>query len=1123
MPGVREVNLKLKIMKLACVMLIVLLLLIHPYGHSQTITCSGKNIPIEKLFSVIKKQTGYFFFHNNELLKNARKIDINVKNATLKEVLAVTFKNQPFDYVIENKTIVITKKAAAVSVKEGPAVVRNDTMRTVSGSIQDQNGKPVSGATITVSGTTMATSASSEGTFTVKMPLSKSQLVVSSIGFEDAVLENNHQNQITVVLKQKEYIESTDVIVVGYGTAKKIDLTGSVSTVNIRDIGDRQNPSLATLVQGKISGVDVNAGSIRIRGITSFNNTEPLVVIDGFLGGSMETVNPNDIEGIEVLKDASSTSIYGARGANGVVLITTRQPKAGPTKIYINVNSGFAVTPKKLDVLNASEYVDYVQEGLTNAGQPIPAKLLTKEVRVDVTDWQDEVFKPAHSNSVDINFSGGSERSTFYVSMGYKKSDEIFIGPQRDEITTRLKNNFTIRKWLRFGDNFAFAYRINKGAGPTRVSSMINMQPYIPARDDRNYWGYGSINRVEDLGDAMNPVATSGLLHPVYHSLDFQANIWAEIEPVKNLKYHVQYGATGSFARNSIWTDKYDNSAQQTIPNSFSDNSVYSLNPIFESFLTYNGKKGNHDLTVMAGNSRQNYASSGTISIYGQNYANTDLRSVFNAESRSVTGQNFGRYAFTSYFGRINYQYANRYLLTLNVRRDGSPRFAPQNRWGTFPSVGAAWKLHEEDFFKSLGIFDQLKVRTSWGISGNDAIGDFKYLANVWTNGVYYPFGNTPAPVSGATILDDAAADIKWESTVTKNIGLDLGLIRNALTVTAEYFIKDSKDILFTVPRPLSLGYGLMVSDGNALVNAASCTNKGYEIQVGYRNSSGALRYFISANYSRVKNNVTSLGLGAPYMSNASRTEINNPIGFYYGYTADGIFETRAELDAANQYARQEAKKANPALTLDQLNQVFYLLPATSPGDVKFKDLNGDGKISPDKDRSKIGNSIPTVLYAASIYLDCKNWDLNVFIRGIAGSQVFYNGYEDTRSMEFVQNQESVVLNRWKSEEEPGNGKVPRAILSDPADNTRPSTLMVFSGNYFKVQQLSFGYSLPDRLIKKIGFAKLRFYGSGNNLLTFSKVPGYDPEFGGANLTRGQTFLNFPVGRSISIGLQAGL
>ncbi|HEY4289646.1 MAG TPA: TonB-dependent receptor [Puia sp.] len=1108
-------------MKLTFIFLTIVLLHAHATGLSQTVTLSGKNMPLTKVFSEIKKQTGYFFFFNNKLLKDAKPVTLNVKDRDLKEVLEICLRDQPLDYVIESKTVAIIPKIQPVEA--APAEVPADTLRDVRGRVINSKGEPVSNASVIVKGTTISTAAHADGTFSLKMPVGKHELIISSIGYQNMEAAVGSSGQVLVTMMEKTLAAGDDMVVIGYGVAKKSDLTGSVSTVNIKDIGDRQNPDLATLLQGKVAGVDVNGGSIRIRGVTSFNNTDPLVVVDGFLGETMNTVNPNDIQNIEVLKDASSTAIYGSRGANGVILITTKKGRLGDAKVNINYNSGLATTPKKLPVLNASQYIDFVTEGLKNAGQALTPKLSSPDVRKDVTNWQDEVFRVAHSNSIDVNLSGGTVKSTYYVSFGYKAGDDIVIGPKYKMFTSRFKNDFTLRSWLKVGTNLALTYRRDEGARPLQGQYMINMPPYIPVRDTSNYWGYGTINRQTDLGDNVNPVASSALTHPVTTELDYQGNIWAEISPLKGLVYHVQAGVSGFWNRGTIWNDQYNDGAGQTVVNNYTDNTNYNYAPIIESYLTYNRRLGKHDVTLMGGNTWQARSENGGIAIQGQNFANTEVRNVFYAATRSITNEAQGTYAAESYFGRLNYSFNNRYLLTVNVRTDGSPRFAPEHRWGTFPSVAVAWKLHEENFIRNLGLFDQLKLHASWGTSGNDAIGDFKYLSQVWTNGVYYPFGTTPTLTQGATVINDASDGIKWESTTSKTAGVDMGFLRNRLNVTAEYFIKNSNDILFAVPRPVSLGYGQGVTDGNAIVNAASCVNKGFELTAEYRDRAGELNYSINANYTHVTNNVTSLGLGQPYLNVVSRTDVNNPIGYFYGYKAVGVFKTQAEVDQANANARAAALKKNPGLSNSDLAQIYYQLPATQAGDEKFKDIDGDGRVTDDKDRTNIGNSIPTNLFGLTVYMDYKGFDMNIFFQGITGSKLFYMGYGQTRGMAAIQNQETYVLNRWHSEQDPGNGIVPRAVMGDPALNNRPSTLQVESGNYLKLRQFSIGYTLPAATTTKIGFTRIRFYLSGSNLLTFTKYSGYDPEYASTNLNRGFQYLDFPPSRNFSFGIQAGL
>jgi len=1110
-----------KAVKLTIIFLTIALLHVNAKGLSQTVTLSGKNMPLTKVFSEIKKQTGYFFFFSNKILKDAKRVTLDVRDMKLTEVLNLCLRDQPLDYVIESKTVAITRKVEAL--QPPPVQVPADTLREVKGRVINSKGEPVSNASVIVRGTTISTAAHADGAFSLRIPVDRHELLISSIGYQNILVRVGSSNEVIVTMTEKTLSAGEDAVVIGYGVAKKSDLTGSVSTVNIKDIGDRQNPDLATLLQGKVAGVDVNSGSIRIRGVTSFNNTDPLVVVDGFLGETMSTVNPNDIENIEVLKDASSTAIYGSRGANGVILVTTRKGKLGDPRININFNSGIATTPKKLHVLNAAQYIDFVTEGMNNAGQTVTPKLASPDVKKDVTNWQDDVFRVAHSNSIDVNFSGGTPKSTYYVSFGYKEGNDIVIGPKYKMFTSRFKNDLTLRSWLKVGTNLALTYRRDEGARPLQAQYMINMPPYIPVKDTSNYWGYGSINRQTDLGDNVNPVASSALTHPSVTELDYQGNIWAEISPFKGLVYHVQAGVSGFWNRGTIWNDKYNDGSGSTVLNSYAENSNYNYAPIIESYLTYSRRVARHDFSIMGGNTWQSRSDYGGIAIQGQDFANTDVRNVFYAATRSITNENQGTYAAKSFFGRLNYSYNNRYLLTVNVRTDGSPRFAPAHRWGTFPSVAVAWKLHEENFIKDLAIFDQLKLHASWGISGNDAIGDFRYLAQVWTNGVYYPFGVTPTLTQGATVLNDASDDIKWESTTSKTAGLDMGFMRNRLNLTAEYFIKSSNDILFAVPRPVSLGYGQGVTDGNAIVNAASCVNKGFELTAEYRDRIGQLNYSVSANYTHVTNNVTSLGLGQPYLNVVSRTDVNNPIGYFYGYKAVGVFKTQAEVDQANQSARAAALKQDPSLTPADLAQIYYQLATTRAGDEKFRDIDGDGRVTDDKDRTNIGNSIPKNLFGLSIYMNYGAFDMNIFFQGITGSQLFYMGYGQTRGMQAVQNQETYVLNRWHSEQDPGNGMVPRAVMGDPAQNNRPSTLQVESGNYLKLRQFSLGYSLPAASVSRMGFSRIRFYLSGSNLLTFTKYSGYDPEYPSTNLNRGFQYLDFPPSRNLSVGIQVGL
>lgn len=1102
---------QLLVMKLTLVLLLGLLLNAKGNGFSQTITWSAKNAPIEKVFPVIKKQTGYLVFYNEDLLENARPITINVKNEDLKTVLKLIFRDQPLDYFIENKTIVITKKVLSPETKV-PEVTQPDTTREVRGTVHNERGEPLAGASVVITGTSTGSSADATGNFILRVPDSRNELTISFIGYNSLQVTLGASNRVTAVL-QEAASSVYDIVVVGYGSVRKSDLTGAVSSISKKDIGDRQVSDLASLIQGRAAGVDVSQGTIRIRGITTFNNSDPLVVIDGFIGGNLSTVNPNDIENIEILKDASSTAIYGSRGANGVILVTTRSGKKGPMKLNLSYYEGISTVPKKLDLMNADQYTDYTLEILANSGITPTEKLLSGETRVDRTDWQDAIFRTSRNRELNADFSGGSENASYFVGMGYRHNENpTYRGMQDDNFYFRNKNTFTIKKWFRFGNNFAFSYNNFRGGGeygnPGNLDHILNSPQYFPIKDEDG--NYSRSNRTTDIVALQNPFATADNNHVQGNRINYQAALWAEVEPVKGLTYKIQAGVSGDFGRTQLSNDSYTGgiAGEATLPTRLRKFTSYGFAPLIEQYITYNNTMGRHDFSAMAGNTWQNGARNGSIGIFGEGL-DLAIQNVLTAPTNVVTEDRIGKYAYLSYFGRINYQFADKYLATINVRTDGSPRFAPGNRWGTFPSVALAWKMHEEGFIRSLNVFDQLKFRIGWGKSGNDAIGDFRYLSQVYTLNVYYPFGNDGRRANGATVINNASSNIRWESTETRSVGLDMAFLSNRLSITADYYSKLTSDILYEVPQPVSLGYGDSGGSGSAVVNAASMENKGVELQVGWRSSVGEVTYSVNANYTYNHNKVTSLGDGS-YLDGVNRTDIGNPVGYFYGFIADGIFMTQKEVDNANAAAQT---KGFPE----------YQLGTTRAGDVRFVDVNGDGHVD-NNDRTRLGSPHPTQMYGVNLSLGWKGFDFNVFLQGIAGSSIYDGNYHRVRGGIQVLNQSTYVLDRWRSESEPGNGIVPRAVIGDPAQNTRPSTLRLVSGNYTKIRQMSLGYSLPVATCRKIGFDKIRVYASAYNYFTFSSYRNYDPEVGGGNLSRGIDNGNtWPRPRMLMFGFQVNL
>ncbi|MGL6268695.1 MAG: carboxypeptidase-like regulatory domain-containing protein, partial [Chitinophagaceae bacterium] len=548
-------------------------------GHSQNVSFEMNNVSLKKVFKEIQKQTGYYFLYSVELLEQADKVNLNIQNATVEAVMSKCLENTELSYAILEKTIVIKKMPVHLKIPTNEEVI----LPPVNGVVLDVAGKPLQGVSVLIKGTKVGTTTDANGSFELNVPENGSQILVFSfIGMEDQEVDITTNKNIQIKLKIKND-NSQNGVGIGYGSVKKSDLTGAVSSINAKDIGDRQVSDIGSLIQGRASGVDVTGGKIRIRGVTTFNNTDPLVVIDGFLGGNVATVNPNDIANIEILKDASATAIYGARGANGVILITTKGGKAGPLKVSVNAFYGISAVPKKLPVLNSSQYIDYLTDVLGNAGQSLTPELMDPNRRKDVTFWQDEVYQNGNTMEFDVDFSGGTEKAHYYFSMGYQQNESIVIGPKANTFFARNKNDFKLAKWLRVGNNFAFNFSAAKGTQPWDTRGMIGMPPYYGVYDSTNLGGYTNVNRSTDLTDVYNPIPLSKLSFPESSSLGYQTNLWAEVEPIKGLIYRLQAGISGHFGRTKSWNDEYINGGTQYNQNGVSEGSSYSFLPLIEN------------------------------------------------------------------------------------------------------------------------------------------------------------------------------------------------------------------------------------------------------------------------------------------------------------------------------------------------------------------------------------------------------------------------------------------------------------------------------------------------------------------------------------------------------------
>ena len=1107
-----------------------------PFQTEQTLKNVYVSLVLEQAtvrqgLNALEKQSEYKFFYGSDEFNTKRKVSLTF-HGNMDEAL-VLLLGQEITYSISGKHIILKKKLILppetipadeteksldppLANPTEPAV--NDIIGsadlTISGTVTNDANEPLPGVNVILKRTTVGTTTNTAGVFKIAVPDASAILVFSFIGYQTVELSVGERTTMNVMLEPDT--ETLDeVVVVGYGSVKKSDVTGAVSSISKKSLGDRQVSSIAQLIQGQVAGVDVAKGKIRIRGVTSFNNTDPLYVIDGFIGGNPATINPNDITNIEILKDASSTAIYGSRGGNGVILITTASGKPGPMKLNLRYYEGVASVPKKLKVMNADQYTDYTLNLLSNSGITPTDKLLSGETRVDKTDWQDEVFKTSRIRELNVDFSGGSDKATYFIGMGYRRNANPTVGGRVDDnFYLRIKNSFDIKRWLRAGNNFAFAYNNHSSksgvnGNPGNLDWVITNPSYFPVLDQNG--NFTVSDRNVDLMQLYNSLVIPENNSYNGSNFDYQAALWAEVEPFKGLTYRIQAGVSGNFGNTKFARESYTgaNAGPGTLPTLLNKTSYYAIAPLIEQYITYQNRIGRHEFSAMIGNTWQDGVRGGGVGIEGRDL-DLAVQNVLTAPTNYITQDVISKYASLSYFGRINYQLNNKYLLTLNVRSDGSPKFNPNNRWGTFYSVAGAWKLYEEEFIKNLDFFDLLKLRASWGLSGSDAIGNFMYESKVYNQNVYAIFGANPTRYNGATILNSASSDIKWETVESMSIAIETAFLQNRLNFSVEYFDKETRDILHKVPRAISLGYGNSGDDGSAIVNAASLENKGVEIVAGYRSTIGKLGFSINANYTYQKNKVTSLGDGT-FIDGINRTDIGHPVGYFYGFLADGLFTNQAELDLANAAAQDKGFD-------------FYQLNTTRPGDVRFVDVNGDGRVDND-DRTDLGSPHPTTLFGIAINLDFKGFDFFALLKGQTGSQIYDANYHRQRGMTEVNNQLSYVLDRWQSESNPGNGIVPRAILGDPAQNNRPSNLRMASANYLRIGQLSLGYSVPNALSKKMGLDNFRVYASASNFLTFSKWDyGYDPEVGGENLERGRDAGNsWPAPKTVIVGLQFGL
>ncbi len=1089
------------------------------YGQ-ENISLHLEKATLKKVFKAIEQQGAFRFVYKDDILPREQRVSIAVENATLEQVLAVVLQNTQLGYKkMSENLVVITNNGQHVAA-----------FVPITGKITDDKGEPLAGVNIQEKGTTNGAVTGTDGSFTINVTNPNAVLVISYIGFESREISLDGRSSITTQLTA-ENKSMEEVVVVGYGTQKKRAVTGSVSSVKATDLDNMPVFRIEQSLQGRASGLTITSASgqpgegstVRVRGTTSIGNSDPLYVVDGVvIEGGIDYLNQSDIESIDVLKDATA-AIYGAKSASGVILITTKKGRAGNVKVNYNGFVGTQAPWRKLDLLNAHEYAVIRNEAAFNSGQALP--FADPASLGKGTDWQDLVFNDnAMMQNHELSLSGGTDRTTYFGSFGYLNQEGIVAtsNSKYNRFTARFNLSHKIGRSITFGNNIGYTRTKSTGVGTngewgTPLNRAINLDPITPLIEtdpavlaqprysspfivrDENGNAYGISPYV--TSEILNPIAALKIAQGNGWSDKFVANAFLEIDPVKGLKLRSTIGTDMAF-----WGDEgfqplyYLNAINQNIElNGYTRNSNRGLYWIWENTATYSRLFGAHNVTALVGTSvqrRGGETQGGTKrGIPVDNIKQASLNFDVPQTNQFFWGGEYtGRLA--SLFGRITYDYDGKYLLNAILRRDGSSNFGPNNKFGFFPSISAGWVVSRESFFPSTDKINFLKLRGSYGVNGNDNIGAFRYVSTVGGGRNYTINGQL---ITGFSPNAIANPDLKWESTSQVNIGLDATVFKK-FTISADWYIKKTYDMLLGIDVPWYVG------NNGPVGNIADMENRGIELELGYNSRIGDLTFRVSGNVSHVSNEVTYLGADKLFLSGQTfgpegveitRTMVGHAIGSFYGYKTDGLFQTWADV---NNYKSSNGDK---------------LQPNAAPGDIRYVDINKDGVITAD-DRTIIGDPTPDWSYGFTIDAQYKGFDLVMLGQGVAGNQVF----QALRRFDLQgANYTSDILTRWTGAG--SSNKMPRVTNSDANRNySNSSDFFLEKGDYFRIKVLQIGYSLPTRLISKAGLSKLRFYLMSNNLLTFTKYSGFDPEIGGGSygVDRGI----YPQARSFMVGVNLG-
>ncbi|WP_321827499.1 SusC/RagA family TonB-linked outer membrane protein [Maribacter dokdonensis] len=1009
---------------------------------------------------------------------------------------------------------------------------------TINGIVNDETGVPIPGANVIEKGTTNGTVTDFDGAFTIKTEIGAT-LTFSYLGYisQNIVVKNNAD--LNIVLTE-DLQQLDEVVVVGYGTQKKSVITGAISGVKQSELEDLPITRVEQTLQGRVSGITIAANSgqpgssstVRVRGITTLGSNEPLWVVDGVVvdAGGIGYLNQSDIESIEVLKDAASQAIYGARAATGVILVTTKKGKSGKLSVNYNGYTGISSAARKLDLLNATEYATLLNEKSVNGGGSIlysnPASL------GEGTDWQSEIFnKGATRTSHELSLSGGNDVSKYYASFGFTDQEGIVLSDISNYTRKNIRLNSThnITDKLRFGQTVGYSNEKNVGIGNTNsefggpLSSAINLDPLTPAvetdpiliaqapytnngiwRDEMgNPYGISTLVAQE----MSNPLAYQQTLLGNYGWADnFVGNAYLEYEPIEGLTFRSTLGGKLAYWGYESYTPvSYLNASSITPLNNISRGTNKGFGWNIENTVTYANKLGNHNFSVLLGQGAyvDNISSGETVTYFDipvDSYKDASFNFSVPTDQITASAYTGNEHKVNSLFSRLTYDYDEKYLLTAIVRRDGSSRFGANNKYGFFPSFSAGWVPSRESFWKENEVVNQLKFRGGYGVTGSDAIGDFQYLSTV-SGGRNYTIGTSGSVIIGNSPDAPSNPDLKWEETSQLNIGFDTRLF-NDFSLAFDWYKKETTGILQSVTIP-----GYVGAVGSPTGNVADMENTGIDLEIGYNKSFNDFNVSLNGNVSFLENEVTFLGNGVDFLSGGAtlqsstypitRTQVGQPVNSFFGFKTNGIFQNQEEI---NNYV-------NSAGTVIQ--------PNAQPGDFKWQDLDDDGDIDSD-DRDFLGSSIPKITFGFTFNIDYKNIDLLVFCQGASGNKIF----QGLRRLDVENaNYQTAALGRWVGEGT--SNTYPRLTTNDTNNNfSNPSDFYLEDGDYLRFKTIQLGYSIPSDILSQYGISKLRIYLTSENLFTFTKYSGYDPEIGGGIFGIDRGYYPQAITNQVGINLQ---